>query len=101
MAKSQQDYRHKDGQAIQGEGLEKASSTAAAVWSLMETALKDGRPIWLKRGEEGHAEECYWRTSRKFHGGSWVPTAYWSRVVGPPAPLDFEPLGWYRQNNAL
>ena len=78
-------------------GQQNQTQKPATPWAPMRDAPRDGRPIWL-RSPGGEAVECYWRNSRKYNAKSvrWEAHAYWSRIVGPPGEIEFEPGGWFR-----
>lgn len=64
-------------------------------WFVMDTARKDGKPLWL-RGPDGEAVEATWRQSRRIvntpKGYAWEEYFTWTAILGGLVP--FEPVGW-------
>lgn len=75
-----------------------------APWPTMETAPKDGKPVWVHDGK-GNVVEAVWRQSRKFNMvtnsygkmlGKWTESGHWTILNFSGVKLPFTPKGWRR-----
>ncbi len=65
-------------------------------WEPMETARKDGKPLWL-RGPDGETVEATWRQSRRIvntpKGYAWETYFTWT-AINSGGLVMWEPVGW-------
>jgi hypothetical protein len=64
-------------------------------WQPMETAAKDGKPIWVTDGN-GSFIEAVWRSTRRVAPlkGRWVEYGFWAILNGGGQKIPWEPKGW-------
>lgn len=96
MNRQTSEIKHKTGPVMTGEGLSQQTPEKTDVpWQSVDTAPKDGNPLWLK-GADGKIIEAYWRRTRQYRKGRWDDIYFWAVYGQNPQVVPFAPALWTR-----
>ena len=82
-------------------GINDPAEKPKLTWQPMDTAKRDGRPIWVTDGN-GKQMEAVWRDTRRFitGRGRFVEFGFWANLNAGGQALPFEPRGWLPSTGA-